>query len=490
MRISLWRTCSAIAVVCGCGLSAQTKVDLHTQSKNVDFSNATATKPARVGTTLPATCGQGEFYFLTTGPAGQNVYGCSVANIWALEGAAIPQTSLVPSETNDAGFFLSTDGTNPLWQQLGGDLAGAPSTVSVVGLQGRPVANTAPGDGQLLGWSAASTTWLPVTVKPPPNFGTSFSGTTVLAIPGTQHNLNTPNLVVSCYDGASPANLIEPSHVTVNQATYDVAISFTQPQTGRCVVNGSGGESGLGAGGGGSGASMAAQLGDFTVVLTNSALLTVGALCSLATPCNVRFGTVTYSITQSSTVTLSAGSGTAYLYLTSDGTLNAGSSSLTLGCSAGCQVQSNVSQFPVNSIPVFTWNSVGGAWAGGGGSDQRAFLSAKVVSAGTGVVIVDSGVSSTLSVDSSVVPTYLTGSASLTFGALAGGTCSTEQSVSVPGANPGDGIAAGWPALPPGFIGMMRVSGGGAVSVRVCNFSGAPATVGAMTYLATIVRGA
>jgi len=490
MRISLWRRCSAIAVVCGSALCAQTKVDLRTQSKSVDFSNATSTKPAQVGASLPATCGQGEFFFLTTGPAGQNLYGCSVTNTWSLEGAAIPQTSLVPSETNNAGAFLTTDGVNPIWQQLAGDVNGTPSAVTVTGLQNRPVATTAPTNGQLLGWSAASTTWLPLTVATPPNFGTTFSGTTVLAIPGTEHNLNTPNLLVGCYDNASPANLIEPSHVTVNQSTYDVAVSFLQPQSGRCVVNGSGGlSSGSGGGSGGSGASTASQLGDFAVSVTNPNLLTIGALCSLATPCNVRFGTVTYSITQSSTVTLSGGTDTAYIYLTGDGTLNVGSSFLTLACSSGCQVQTNVSQFPINSIPVFTWNASGGAWAIGGGFDQRAFLSAKLLAAGTGVVILESGTSSTVSVDSSVIPTFITGSASLTFSAIGAGSCSTEQNVSVPGANPGDGIAAGWPALPQGFLGMMRVSASGTVSVRLCNFSGAASAVSALVYNATIVRG-
>ena len=89
-----------------------------------------------------------------------------------------------------------------------------------------------------------------------------------------------------------------------------------------------------------------------------------------------------------------------------------------------------------------------GIWAAGGGFDERGFLSAKVVSAGTGVVILEGGSTSTISVDSSVVPTYLTGSASLTFGGVPNGACATDQSVSVPAANPGDGIASGWPALP------------------------------------------
>ena len=314
-------------------LSGQTKVDLRTQSKSVDFSAATATKPARMGATLPATCGQGEFFFLNSATAGQNVYGCAATNTWALEGAAVPQASLLPAQLNNSGKLLSTDGNNPVWQTIGGDVTGTPSamavgalrgkalstaapadgqvlkfngtsnvwepiafagdihgnpaTVTVSGLQGRGLAVTAPvngqllkfngttgfwepvalgGDvngapatltvsglqgrgvstappsgGQLLSWSTANSTWTPTTLQVPPNFGGAFTAVTTLSILGTQHNLNTSNLLVNCYDNAAPANLIEPSHVTIDPVTYNVTVTFATPQSGKCLVNGSGG---------------------------------------------------------------------------------------------------------------------------------------------------------------------------------------------------------------------------------------------------------
>ena len=64
----------------------QTAVDLRTQSKNVDFSGAPATKPMQTGTTIPATCATGQMFFLTSAPAGSNLYGCEATNVWTLEG--------------------------------------------------------------------------------------------------------------------------------------------------------------------------------------------------------------------------------------------------------------------------------------------------------------------------------------------------------------------------------------------------------------------
>ena len=64
-------------------LHAQTVIDLRTQAKNVDFSQAATTKPNKSGTALPVTCGIGETYFLTSALAGGNLYGCATANAWS-----------------------------------------------------------------------------------------------------------------------------------------------------------------------------------------------------------------------------------------------------------------------------------------------------------------------------------------------------------------------------------------------------------------------
>jgi hypothetical protein len=98
-----------------------------------------------------------------------------------------------------------------------------------------------------------------VTVSPIPahaNYAAVFSGQTTVTVPGTTHQLGTANLIVSCYDNSSPANMVEPSTVSVNASSYDVMVRFPAAQSGRCVINGfTGGGGSSGSGGGGSGRS-------------------------------------------------------------------------------------------------------------------------------------------------------------------------------------------------------------------------------------------
>jgi hypothetical protein len=66
-------------------LSAQTLINLQTQSKSVNFKGAPLTIPMKTGGALPATCTQGEMFFLTTAAAGANLYGCPLTNTWAAQ---------------------------------------------------------------------------------------------------------------------------------------------------------------------------------------------------------------------------------------------------------------------------------------------------------------------------------------------------------------------------------------------------------------------
>src|SRR5580700_9991253 len=68
-------------------LSAQTLVDLRTQSKSIDFSSAASTKPFQTGTTLPSSCSVGATFFNSAASAGHNLFGCSATNTWTLLGA-------------------------------------------------------------------------------------------------------------------------------------------------------------------------------------------------------------------------------------------------------------------------------------------------------------------------------------------------------------------------------------------------------------------
>lgn len=115
--------------------SAQTLVDLRTQTKSVDFSNATTTKPFKSGTTLPATCSVGETFFKTNAPAGANLYACTAQNSWTAQ-----------------------SGTTT----LSGDVTGALSATVVTQIQGRPVSSTAPSSGQSMVWNGTS--WVSQTI--------------------------------------------------------------------------------------------------------------------------------------------------------------------------------------------------------------------------------------------------------------------------------------------------------------------------------------
>src|SRR6266542_2017294 len=69
---------------------AQTKVDLRTQAKSVDFSGASSTKPIQTGTALPASCTVGQIFFLTGTTAGLNIHSCTATNVWTSNGGGLP----------------------------------------------------------------------------------------------------------------------------------------------------------------------------------------------------------------------------------------------------------------------------------------------------------------------------------------------------------------------------------------------------------------
>ena len=529
--------------------TGQTQIDLKNQSKHVDFSDATSTKPFRSGTQLPATCSVGEMFFKTDGSAGQNLYACASADVWTLQSGA----GGAPGVGGQADRVLSNNGTITDWRALGGDVSGPPQALVVSGIQGHSVASSGPGDGQVLRWSASAAQWQPVSVPVlgGPNYSQVFTSQTSVTILGSAHGLGTANLLVECYDNGNPASLITPSTVTVSSTTFDVAITFATAQSGRCVVNGSGGNSTIWSVFGRTGTVtavsgdygfsqitgtvsnsqvapgvdavkigagtvtnnafgylanvtgdiqaqinakaalstlMAGQLNDFAATRASSTALAVGAACAPAAPCNVRFGNTTYSFTQSCTATISAGTGTAYLYVTPSGVLTVGHN-VTLAGSTGCVAQAGVTSFPADSVPLYTWTATTGTWDTEGGRDYRALLSAKSISAGAGLATLDSGGRTTVSVDSALVPMYLTGSAALDFPSIASGTCSADQSFTLLGAAANDAVAAGWPAaLDAGLTGTMRVSAANTIAVRLCNLAASAVNPASATFRATIVR--
>jgi hypothetical protein len=214
-----------------------------------------------------------------------------------------------------------------------------------------------------------------------------------------------------------------------------------------------------------SGSGMAAELGDFEITRVTSTVLGIGAKCSTAKPCNVRFGSRVYTITTGASVTLTAGAGTAYIYVDPDGQIVVGHT-MTVNCT-GCVTAPGTTGFPVDSIPLYSWVSPNGTWEPSG-TDRRSWISRNTLQGGTGLVSVEAGGLTTIAVDGTVVPTYLRNSASLNFPPITSNTCSAPLTIAVPGATAGDAVATGWPgSLEAGLTGTMWVSASGQISVRL-----------------------
>ena len=86
------------------------------------MSLAGATLPARTGSTLPASCGMGEFFFLSTAPPGKNVYICYAANNWSQISGGGGGASGGPAASapvcNTGGYgqiYYPTDSPYTLW---------------------------------------------------------------------------------------------------------------------------------------------------------------------------------------------------------------------------------------------------------------------------------------------------------------------------------------------------------------------------------------
>ncbi len=78
--------CGVLAAIATFAANSQTLINLGTQGRNIDFSNAPSTRPVKTGSSLPATCSAGELFFNLAAPAGQNLYACVAANTWLLVG--------------------------------------------------------------------------------------------------------------------------------------------------------------------------------------------------------------------------------------------------------------------------------------------------------------------------------------------------------------------------------------------------------------------
>ena len=141
----------------------------------------------------------------------------------------------------------------------------------------------------------------------------------------------------------------------------------------------------------------------FQTTFVSASALSIGTGCNAGNPCTARFGNTSYQFVAAVTATISAGTGTAYVYISAGGSLTVGHS-MTLTCSMGCTALSGVTSFPVDSIPLYTWTaSSNGQWDSNGGTDWRSVISTKNITAGVGLVGASVGGATTMSLDTAVV---------------------------------------------------------------------------------------
>ena len=77
------RTVGLLVFAAGVQLVGQTVINGgRTVTGAWDASQSSSSKPAKVGSTLPGSCGTGEFFFLATAVAGKNIYLCTATNVW------------------------------------------------------------------------------------------------------------------------------------------------------------------------------------------------------------------------------------------------------------------------------------------------------------------------------------------------------------------------------------------------------------------------
>ncbi len=197
------------------------------------------------------------------------------------------------------------------------------------------------------------------------------------------------------FSGASSTRLqtgaVLPATCSVGQVFFNTAAAAGSNWYG-CAATNSWIAEGSGGGGGGS------SLSVLTVSATGT-VMTIGAGCSVLVPCNARVGSTVFAFTSAATATLLSGTGTAFVYVDSNGALTVGHNLGTgsVSCSGPCAAVNGITAFPADSIPLSTWTASSGAWVSSGGTDQRAFLSQKVITCGANMTCANSGTSLTIS---------------------------------------------------------------------------------------------
>src|SRR5450755_548418 len=243
-----------LAIFAGYALGQTTTINLATQGRNFDFSSAPYTRPASVGTALPATCTVGQMFFNISAPAGQNLYGCSSINAWTVVG----NSNLPTASGSQSGILSASDwatfaakqpalGFSPL--NLANNLADVSNPVTALanlsGVTAAQAAAAAPvqtvngvapqaGNVQLASNNLTDSSAL---------LRTTSTTTQALAGPLTSPQVNGEIWVdgtqytslLSAYAAASAASTNSDQTVRLGPGTYALSAGLVDPDNGNCV---------------------------------------------------------------------------------------------------------------------------------------------------------------------------------------------------------------------------------------------------------------
>jgi hypothetical protein len=200
----------ALGLAAGMGLWGQTRIDLASQGKAVDFSGANSTRPVKTGVSLPPVCLPGEMFFKRDAAPGQNLYFCTANNTWTQMSGG---SAGAHAAAHQAGGWDAVGSATP-----------APNAIPYADANGKLDA------------------WLSVTAV-----SFDFTASAVWSVPGSTHQLGTCDLAWVARDVAG--NAVLPDGFACAPGSFDVTVRWAAPQGGRLSLVKSGGAGG-GSGGG------------------------------------------------------------------------------------------------------------------------------------------------------------------------------------------------------------------------------------------------
>lgn len=181
-------------------------------------------------------------------------------------------------------------------------------------------------------------------------------------------------------------------HLQNGDSVTASSVTASNLTSGQCVQAGTNGAltttgSACGAGGGGGSSS---STGTITSVLTDlRAVITSSTVVNISSGIS-RIGTSVYSHSYATaTLSGSADSSTAYIYVDSAGSLTFGHNGATTLTCSGCTTATSISAFPTSSIPIASALYSSGVWVSTGIIDYRTVVSRSILAAGTGISVTE-----------------------------------------------------------------------------------------------------